>query len=187
MPVLEEKILLDAAIKFTETFKIHKEGSIPGREAACLAVQFPALLEDIREGDLFAGRMDKWRYYVKFAPQSFSTQFGLMQQGDRSGITCMLSSVAKPGAANGGYITNLKLSSEMFRGKRPLLESILRTFFKKGGMQLNITVTSRQDLLNALENPGEYAHILIRVGGWAARFIDLSKPFQTEIINRTQY
>lgn len=106
---------------------------------------------------------------------------------DTSGLTSMLASVAKSDAANGGYITNLKLSKDMFTEQVPKTEALLGTFFNSGGMQLNITVIGRQDLENALREPEKHAHVLVRVGGYSARFIDLDKVTQQEIINRTLY
>lgn len=46
-----------AAIDFTETYCQYENEHIAIREAMCLRAQYPAILTDIREGDLFAGRV----------------------------------------------------------------------------------------------------------------------------------
>jgi pyruvate-formate lyase len=107
---------------------------------------------------------------------------------DRNGLTSMLLSVAKSDAANGGYITNLKLSREMFaEGSRPKTEALLNVFFKRGGMQLNITVLGRKDLENAIRDPAKHAHVMVRIGGYSAKFVDLDAVMQQEIMARTFY
>jgi pyruvate-formate lyase len=50
-----------------------------------------------------------------------------------------------------------------------------------------ITVVSRDDLERAMEAPEQYRHIFVRVGGFSARFVDLSRDVQLEILDRTLY
>jgi pyruvate-formate lyase len=106
---------------------------------------------------------------------------------DRSGLTAMLNSVATANPVNGGYITNLKLSTEMFLEHLEELKALLGVFFRKGGLELNISVIDRGALEDALVNPERYPNLMVRVGGWAARFVDLPPIYQNEIIQRTGY
>ena len=50
-----------------------------------------------------------------------------------------------------------------------------------------ITVIDKDELEKAMEEPEKYSHIFVRVGGFSARFIDLSKDVQFEILSRTLY
>jgi formate C-acetyltransferase len=61
----------------------------------------------------------------------------------------------------------------------------LATYFAQGGTQAMLTVVSRDDLLRALEEPENYGHLLVRVGGFSARFVDLPPEVQQDILNRT--
>ena len=106
---------------------------------------------------------------------------------DRNGLPALFNSVSKVGPAHGGLVTNFKISRELFTGDRDTLEALFQTFFKKGGMQANITIVNREDLEAALREPEKYPHVLVRLGGWTARFIDLERPIQEEIIRRTMY
>ncbi|MDF2921639.1 MAG: Pyruvate formate-lyase [Paenibacillaceae bacterium] len=106
---------------------------------------------------------------------------------DRNGLTALLQSAAKVDPANGGAVTNFKLSREFFTGERAKLEALFSAFFAKGGLQANITVVNKQDLEAALERPDQYPHVLVRVGGWTARFIDLERSIQEDMIRRTLY
>lgn len=42
-------------LEFTETYRKWEQGPVPLRELECLKVQFPAILQPVREGDLLAG------------------------------------------------------------------------------------------------------------------------------------
>jgi formate C-acetyltransferase len=38
----------------------------------------------------------------------------------------------------------------------------------------------------ALANPDQYKHLLVRVAGYSAYFVELSKPLQYDIMGRTE-
>ena len=50
-----------------------------------------------------------------------------------------------------------------------------------------ITVVGRQDLENALKHPDQYKSLIVRVGGFSARFVELSPDIQQELLSRTAY
>ena len=106
---------------------------------------------------------------------------------DKNGITALFNSVAKVDPANGGATTNFKVSREFFNGSRSKLEALFKVYFAKGGMHATITVVNRDDLEAALREPEKYGHVLVRLGGWSARFIDLEPFIQQEILKRTLY
>ncbi|MGE5352144.1 MAG: pyruvate formate lyase family protein [Acidobacteriota bacterium] len=107
---------------------------------------------------------------------------------DRQGLTAMLNSIVKPSTyIHAGAVQNMKFSRDMFTKKRPVVESLLQTYFEKGGAQAMITVVNRNDLENAMKEPEKYGHIFVRVGGFSARFVELSRDVQMEILNRTLY
>ena len=107
---------------------------------------------------------------------------------DRKGITAMLNSIIKPSPAiHAGAVQNMKLSRELFLTRRAELEALFDTYFANGGAQAMITVVSRDDLERAMEAPEQYRHIFVRVGGFSARFVDLSRDVQLEILDRTLY
>ncbi len=100
----------------------------------------------------------------------------------------MLNSIVKPDSSfHAGAVQNMKFSKKMFTENRAELKALLKTYFDKGGTQAMITVVNRDDLENAIKNPEEYSHIFVRVGGFTARFIDLSEDVQKDILSRTLY
>lgn len=70
---------------------------------------------------------------------------------------------------------------------RPQLKELLRIYFEQGGAQSMITVLSRGDLEAALAEPEKYRHLIVRVGGFSARFVDLGPVVQKELLARTLY
>jgi pyruvate-formate lyase len=106
---------------------------------------------------------------------------------DKRGISAFLNSVAKADPANGGVATNVKLSREYFTRTRPKLDALFDAFFAQGGQQVSVSVVNQQDLEAAMHEPEGFPHLLVRVGGWTARFIDLERDVQEDILLRTAY
>ena len=65
--------------------------------------------------------------------------------------------------------------------------SLLQTYFKLGGQQLQPTVVSTEVLKAAQVNPENYRNIVVKVGGYSAYFTDLGREIQDEIISRTEH
>ena len=59
---------------------------------------------------------------------------------------------------------------------------MLQAYFDNGGAQAMITVVSRGDLEAAMQEPEKYQHIFVRVGGFSARFVELDRDVQLEIL-----
>lgn len=107
---------------------------------------------------------------------------------DRSGITAMLNSLVKLKVdAHAGSVQNMRFSREMFGALLPKTKGLLRAYFAGGGSQAMVTVVGRGDLESALKRPEDYQNLLVRVGGFSARFIDLDRDVQLELISRTLY
>lgn len=107
---------------------------------------------------------------------------------DVNGPTAFLNSLVKPSPyIHAGAVQNMKFSKEMFTAKKETLQSLLETFFESGGQQAMITVVDRNELERAMEEPEKYGHVFVRVGGFSARFVELSRDVQMEILSRTLY
>jgi pyruvate-formate lyase len=106
---------------------------------------------------------------------------------DKNGLTALMNSILKTHPANGGSITNFKVSREFFTESRDKFEALFGAYFAGGGLQANIAIINKGDLEAALNEPEKYSHVLVRLGGWTARFIDLERHIQEEILRRTLY
>lgn len=103
-----------------------------------------------------------------------------------------LNSVAEIDFANlapNGTTVTFTIDAALFQGPGGVrnLASIFSTFFKKGGMQFQPNVISKEILLDAYDHPEKYPYLLVRVAGYCAYFNHLSDDLKKIIINRTCY
>ncbi len=107
---------------------------------------------------------------------------------DKCGITAYLNSIVKPDVTHhAGAVQNMAFSKETFNEYRAKTEALLATYFDKGGAQAMINCLGRGDLEAAMKNPENYQNLIVRVGGFSARFVDLPRSTQMEILSRTLY
>lgn len=107
---------------------------------------------------------------------------------DRNGATAFLNSIAKLDAGlHAGAVQNMKFSKSLFNNHRPILNTLLHVYFQNGGAQAMLTVVDRGDLEAAMREPEKWGHLMVRVGGFSARFIDLPKESQLDLLRRTLY
>ncbi|MCL2630883.1 MAG: hypothetical protein FWD49_05110 [Firmicutes bacterium] len=105
---------------------------------------------------------------------------------DKSGITALIHSLTKQrGDIHAGITQNFKFSKDFFDKGRENLKTVIKTFFRMGGSQANINVVNLGDLEDAVKNPNKYLNLLVRVGGYSARFVDLPHDVQRDLIERT--
>jgi len=88
-----------------------------------------------------------------------------------------------------GGSLQLDMQPKFFDGKEDIwkyIRDFSSTFFKKGGMQINLNIMDVEKLCDAMEHPEnkEYQNIVIRVTGYASRFISLNRSYQEEFIER---
>jgi len=107
---------------------------------------------------------------------------------DKNGVTAFLNSIVKPATdIHAGAVQNMKFSKEIFTDYRDKLEILLFTYWQKGGAQAMFTVVGRGDLEAAMEHPEFYQNLIVRVGGFSERFVNLPRHTQLEILSRTLY
>ncbi len=68
-----------------------------------------------------------------------------------------------------------------------VIKTIFTVFFEKGGQIFQGNMTDVKSLELAMENPEDYPDLMVRVGGFSARFIHLNSEVQLEIINRVRH
>ena len=65
--------------------------------------------------------------------------------------------------------------------------SLLRTYFRLGGAQLQPTCVSAETLRAAQQDPEQYRDLIVKVGGYSTYFVDLGREIQDEVIGRTEH
>ncbi len=107
----------------------------------------------------------------------------------RHGPTAMFSSLAKLpfNRINSGAL-NLRLQPELFAGEAGLnrLATLLRTYFDLGGLQVQLSLASVEQLRDAQVHPERHRDLMVRITGYSAAFIDMTRAAQDEIIRREE-
>jgi len=133
-----------------------------------------------RTGALASGRA---------AGEAFADGIACADGADRLGPTASLNSAARVDHARfaNGVNLNLKLDTRVLgEADGPgILGALVGSYFRRGGMQVQVNVLDPRILLEALENPEKHRHLLVRVSGYCAYFADLSPEMQREIVART--
>jgi pyruvate-formate lyase len=107
---------------------------------------------------------------------------------DKNGVTAMLNSILKPShEILAGMVQNMRFSGDTFKDAREKVVGLVENYFERGGAQAMITVARPEDLYNAMINPEDYKDLIVRVGGFSARFVDLNKDIQQEVYDRVTY
>ena len=107
---------------------------------------------------------------------------------DRGGLTALLNSMSKfDNTKHVGVINNVRFTKEMIKNSYDKLKFLIVSFFKNNGVQLNLCCIGKDDLEKALIEPEKYKNLVVRIGGFSARFVELSPVVQNEIIKRTTY
>ena len=65
--------------------------------------------------------------------------------------------------------------------------ALFTTFFEQGGQIFQGNTTSLEDLKKAKADPDNYRHLMVRVGGYSARFVTLHPTLQDEVMNRLRH
>ena len=76
---------------------------------------------------------------------------------------------------------------KLFKGSMDKVEAVLKAFYDNDGVQTNLCVIGKDDLENAMVHPENYQNLLVRIGGFSARFVTLNPIVQRESIERTTY
>ena len=116
----------------------------------------------------------------------YSDNVGPMDQRDKLGPVAHLNSVTKLGLERQfGTIHNLYLGNAGGEGGIHKIIDLVDTYHARGGHHLQINCVDKQILLDAQKHPEQYPTLMVRVAGYVAYFVDLSKAVQDQIIGRT--
>lgn len=109
---------------------------------------------------------------------------------DRNGITALINSVTKMDLSKfpTGSVLDIVLHPSAVQGEEGLeaFYGILDTYFKKGGFAMHGNVFNAETLKAAQREPDKYKNLQVRVCGWNAYFVTLSKAEQDAFIKQAE-
>ena len=87
----------------------------------------------------------------------------------------------------GGGIMNLSLPSSTVTDDAEFEKTVIliETYFREGGLHLQLNHVSRETLIDAQKHPEKYPNLRVRVSGYSGYFVRMKKTIQDEIIART--
>ena len=155
-----------------------------GKHGAIALCSFETDTTNISEGSKIGATPDG-----RHAGQPLSMNAGPTWGAATRGLTAMLHSLARlpKGRICAGAV-NIRISPALVRGDANLqrFAAVLRTYFSLGGLQAQLTIADAEELHRAQANPEQYRDLMIRITGYSATFVDMSKAGQDSIIQRTE-
>ncbi|MBR6784071.1 MAG: hypothetical protein IKM32_05185 [Clostridia bacterium] len=87
-----------------------------------------------------------------------------------------------------GAALDIRLLPSDVRGKNGVvaIASLIKGFVRLGGFFMQIDVADAEILREAQKNPENYPSLAVRISGWNARFVTLSKEWQDMIIDNIE-
>ncbi len=109
---------------------------------------------------------------------------------DICGPTAIVNSLTKVdhSLATNGTLMNLRFPQEAVAGVegRDNLVSFIDTYLAKQAMHVQFNIMSSATMRAAQKKPENYKDMLVRVAGYSAYFVELGKPLQKDLIQRTE-
>ena len=101
----------------------------------------------------------------------------------KEGVTAVMNSIgALPHEAL--YASNANLTFDRTVMNEALMAAVIRVFAEKGSHMMQPNCNSVEELLDAQKHPERHQDLIVRVCGFSARFVSLSKRWQDEVIAR---
>lgn len=114
-----------------------------------------------------------------------------VQQMDKNGPTCVLSSVGTINQRQfpNGTLLNMKFSPSCMNGSDSIakLSEMMKTyFFDMMGMEMQLNIISADVMRAAQKKPEEYKDLVVRIAGFSVYFVEMHTSGQNDVISRTE-
>ena len=88
-----------------------------------------------------------------------------------------------------GGLLNLKFHPTALRGEKGSrnLLALIKTYFDGSGFHMQFNVVDSRMLRDAQEHPDRFRDLVVRVAGFSAYWVEMSKPLQDQVIWRTEH
>lgn len=154
-----------------------------------------------RDGILRPPGISTFGRQIEWSPRRHATPFGAKAHAvlsgnlnptpgtDTKGATAIIRShcAADLSQLTNGTALDIKLDPTAVAGADGIeaIIHLIQGFLALGGFFMQIDVVDNQVLLEAQKHPEQYSNLAVRISGWSARFVTLTKEWQQMIIDRT--
>lgn len=123
--------------------------------------------------------------------EPFGANFSVSLFAKVKGPVSVIGSMTKPhfeNAINGGPLT-LEFDQSVFAGQdgTEKVALLVKSFIDRGGHQLQLNTVNPDTLRDAQKHPENHRHLVVRVWGWSAYFVELDKKYQDHVMARQVY
>ncbi len=126
----------------------------------------------------------------RLAGTPLNDSVGAYRGCDRKGPTALINSVlCLPLEAGAGTpVFNIRLNKSILLEESGIDNALtlVKSFFNRGGMQVQFSVVDTAEMRAAQKDPERYRNLIIRIGGYSEYFIYLSPALQETVINRSE-
>ena len=137
---------------------------------------------------------------IEWAPERLAVPFGRKKGDvlsgnlsptpgtDRAGATAAIKSYCKADLSKqySGAALDIHIMQSVLDGENAItaLSGLIKSFVELKGFFMQIDTANIATLIEAQKNPENYQNLSVRVSGWSARFVTMSKEWQNMIIDR---
>jgi pyruvate formate-lyase/glycerol dehydratase family glycyl radical enzyme len=112
------------------------------------------------------------------------------QGRDKNGPTAVFNSMCcfNHGQYMDGLALNIRIHPSALNTEEAKcsLRDMTKTYFEKGGMEVQYNVVSSDIMRAAQKDPASYKHLVVRIAGYSAYFNELTLAMQNDVISRTE-
>ncbi len=147
------------------------------------APSFHTLNAHIGAGMKFGASLDG-----RLAGQPLAKNIGPIPGRNRKGHTALMLSATSvdQSAFYGGQALDISLTPDALKTSADCraFQSLLQTYFRLGGLQVQVNGVNADVLRQAIAAPQDHQNIIVRIAGYSARFVTLDRPVQEEMVER---
>jgi len=84
----------------------------------------------------------------------------------------------------GGQPIDVTFPADAVKNRKTEIAALIQTYFRQGGLQVQVNSASSRVLRNAMAHPEQYPNLVVRIGGYSVYFHHLSRASQEEFVER---
>lgn len=122
------------------------------------------------------------------AGEPLAKNVGTVPERMTDGVTALMLSATRidQSAFSGGQALDIVIDGRILETTAGIdrFRALLETYFDRGGLQVQVNTVTADELRAALESPERHADLMVRVAGYSARFVNLDKELQHDLLKR---